>query len=91
MAKPGLGGRHQAIAKIVRKQVEKGEPCHICEAPIDLTVPPRTRWSFSVDHITPRSKGGPSTLANALPAHYGCNSRRGNGTSKRKTWKPRRW
>ncbi|MFI0484875.1 HNH endonuclease [Actinomadura sp. 9N215] len=97
MAKPGLGARHQAIAAIIRKRAAAGEPCHLCGQPIDTRPPeqggpaPRTRWSFSLDHITPRSKGGQSTLANARPSHYGCNSRRGNGSSNRKTWRPRRW
>jgi 5-methylcytosine-specific restriction endonuclease McrA len=99
MAKPGLSGRWLAITRLVRQQVQQGAPCWICQLPIDLRPPteggpePRSRWAFSVDHVTPRSRGGQSTLANARPAHYGCNSRRGNGTSssQRTTWRPRRW
>lgn len=95
MAKPGLGARHQAIAVIVRRRVRQGAPCWLCGLPIDLEAAPRTRWSFSVDHVTPRSKGGQTTLANARPAHYGCNSGRGNRTpgapSTRRAWRPRRW
>lgn len=96
MAKPGLGHRHQIIAVIIRKRAAGGEPCWLCGREIDTRPekdggpPPRTRWSFSVDHVDPRSKGGKTTLTNARPAHYGCNSRRGNGT-RRKTWRPRRW
>lgn len=97
MAKPGLGGRHQSIATILRRRAAAGEPCWICGRPIDTRPeseggpPARSRWSFSVDHLTPRSKGGTSTLANSAPAHYGCNSRRGDGPKRRKTWRPRRW
>jgi 5-methylcytosine-specific restriction endonuclease McrA len=91
MAKPGLGSTHQTIAAILRKQVEHGAPCHLCGHPIDLHAEPRTRWSFSVDHLIPRSKGGKSTLTNSAPAHYGCNSSRGNGDNQRNTWRPRRW
>lgn len=98
MAKPGLNGRHQTIAAIVREQAAKGEPCWICSKPIDTRTPAeggpplRSRWSFSADHLKARSRGGASILANYLPAHYGCNSRRGNGTKKtKKEWRARRW
>lgn len=99
MAAPGLGGSWQAIARAVRQRAANGEPCWICGGRIDTRPPseggpePRTRWAFSADHLKPRSKGGQSTLANAAPAHYGCNSARGNRTSStdRTTWRPRRW
>jgi 5-methylcytosine-specific restriction endonuclease McrA len=96
MAKPGLNGRWLAIAAIVRAQAARGEPCWLCQLPIDTRTPEqggpplRSRWSFSADHIKARSRGGESTLANTLPSHYGCNSRRGNGT-RRKAWRARRW
>jgi hypothetical protein len=96
MAKPGLNGRHQTVAAIVRAQAARGEPCWICRLPIDTRTeaeggpPARSRWAFSADHVRARSRGGASTLANTLPAHYGCNSRRGNGT-RRKAWRARRW
>ena len=32
----------------------------------------------SMDHILPRSKGGTWDRSNLRPAHYGCNSARGN-------------
>jgi hypothetical protein len=28
-----------------------GTPCSLCGLPIDFTASPRTRWSFSVDHV----------------------------------------
>ncbi|WP_369125145.1 HNH endonuclease [Cryobacterium sp. 10S3] len=31
-----------------------------------------------MDHLLPRSKGGTWDRANLAPAHYGCNSGRGN-------------
>lgn len=34
----------------------------------------------SIDHIYPRSKGGPTTMANLRVAHRRCNSRKGNRT-----------
>ena len=33
-------------------------PCWLCGQPINYTAPPRTRWSFTVDHAQPISKGG---------------------------------
>lgn len=95
MAKPGLNGRWLTIAAIVRAQAARGEPCWICRLPIDTRTPEqggpplRSRWSFSADHLKARSRGGECSLANTLPAHYGCNSKRGNGTGK--AWRARRW
>lgn len=100
MAKPGLGSGHRTIAAIIRRRAAKGEPCWICQLPIDTRPedqggpPPRTRWAFSADHIAPRSKGGHSVLSNYRPAHYGCNAGRGNrtaGNPPSTTWRPRQW
>lgn len=98
MAKPGLGSRHQAIARIIRKQVEQGRPCWWCGEAIDLDLPARHPLSFSVDHVVERRAGGESTLANSAPAHYGrCNSARSNRKRRRPgqplagAWRPRRW
>ncbi|MBK0418290.1 HNH endonuclease [Leucobacter sp. CSA1] len=56
-------------------------PCWICRQPIDWNAAPRTPRSFSADHVTPTSLGGdPLRRANLKPAHYGCNSSRGNTT-----------
>jgi 5-methylcytosine-specific restriction endonuclease McrA len=44
-----------------------GDVCHLCCQP----------GADTADHLTPRSKGGPDTLANLRPAHHGCNSARG--------------
>lgn len=58
------------------------EPCWLCHLPIDYNAKPRTRWSFSVDHVIPLSRGGPERNPELLrPAHYGCNARRGNRTT----------
>ncbi|MEV4001008.1 HNH endonuclease [Actinomadura sp. NPDC049753] len=97
MAKPGLGYRHQVIAAIVRKRAAAGEPCYLCGQPIDTRPakdggpPPRSPWSFSAHHVQERNNGGQTTLTNYAPAHLTCNARHGDGSSKRKKWKPRRW
>lgn len=52
--------------------------CH-CGKQVDFDADPRSRWAPSVEHFTPRSKGGdPFDRANCGLAHYGCNSARGN-------------
>ena len=74
------------------RQRSKHLLCWICHLPIDYHAPPRTRWSFSLDHVVPRSLGGdPLAEWNARSAHYSCNSARGNGTRKAKTTPSRRW
>lgn len=53
--------------------------CWLCGQPIDYNAPPRTRWSYSTDHVTPLSHdGAPLDPGNLRAAHYGCNSARGN-------------
>lgn len=51
--------------------------CRLCGQPIDMTLPYRHPWSWTLEHIVPISKGGdPLDPANAGEAHYGCNSAR---------------
>ena len=65
------------------------QPCWICGAPIDYDADPRSRWSFSVDHVIPVSRGGDASLVQ--PAHHGCNSRRGNRLDTERSRASRRW
>lgn len=58
-------------------------PCSLCGQPIDYHAPPRTRWSFSLEHIVSLAHGGDLLdPANATAAHVGCNSRRGGATRR---------
>jgi 5-methylcytosine-specific restriction endonuclease McrA len=43
-----------------------GDTCHLCRQP----------GATQADHLTPRSHGGPDTLANLRPAHKHCNRAR---------------
>lgn len=77
-----------ARARAVRAVRDQRLPCAICGHPIDYTLAARTRWSFTVDEIVPRSVGGSATdPANLRPAHQTCNSRRGahHGNHLRRT------
>lgn len=46
--------------------------CHLCMKKI------MTQEEFSLDHLTPKSKGGKKILSNLKPAHKVCNNKRGN-------------
>lgn len=71
-----VGRPYLRAASLLRAQ---RHDCWLCGQPIDYLAPPRTRWSFSLDHADPLSKGGePLDPTNHRAAHYGCNSRRGN-------------
>lgn len=61
---------------------EYGAWCWLCARPIDLDVPRRSSGGLSIDHVIPRSLGGSNELSNLRPAHYGCNSARGNRLPK---------
>lgn len=77
----------RAAANLRAKQL----PCWLCGKAIDYLAMPRTPRSFSVDHVIPLSRGGAKTdPRNLRAAHYGCNSRRGDGKRKSKTPRPLR-
>jgi 5-methylcytosine-specific restriction endonuclease McrA len=74
----GLKGRRWANLCQQIRQSSDVHVCHWCRRIIDLDAEPRTRWSFSVDHKVPRSRGGaPYERSNLATAHYGCNSSKG--------------
>lgn len=50
--------------------------CQICAQPVDRTLPFNDDWAPSLDHITPRSKGGDHSDANLRLAHRLCNAKR---------------
>ncbi len=53
-----------------------GWRCHLCGGEV-APFYPRSVMA-SVDHLTPRSRGGTDELSNLALAHQGCNARRGN-------------
>jgi 5-methylcytosine-specific restriction endonuclease McrA len=59
------------IARAMFKNMKLPITCSICGKPI------RFREDLTVDHITPRSKGGRSSLDNLQPAHKICNEAKG--------------
>jgi hypothetical protein len=69
--------------KLCAKVRARKDPCVLCGQPIDYNAPPRTRWSFSLEHPDSLVHGG-AVLdeRNAASAHFGCNSRRGGATRR---------
>jgi 5-methylcytosine-specific restriction endonuclease McrA len=79
-----MGKIHKGSAwQKARAQCLNGaDTCMICGRPLDFTFTGRHPLAPSADHIIPVSRGGdPYAQTNLRPAHYGCNSRRGNRTS----------
>ena len=67
-----------ATRKLRARLKAEGRPCHLCGRPIDYSLPPRTPWSFELDHIVPIARGGdPYSYANAAASHRICNERKG--------------
>lgn len=53
--------------------------CYFCGGVIDMTLHHRDKWSFTVQHITPVSRGGDlMARENMAAAHRSCNSKEGN-------------
>lgn len=51
-----------------------GATCHLCEQPIDMTLPVEHPGAPQIDHLTPKSAGGSYTWGNVALAHRTCNS-----------------
>lgn len=72
--------KHKNPNRISHEQVvrEYGSDCHICNEPIDLTLPRTSKLGLTVDHLIPLSRGGTDTMPNLRPAHWGCNIKKSN-------------
>lgn len=68
-------GKSPAALKYQRKVqavvAAHGEACWLCLKPIERDL--------TLDHVTPKSKGGTAAVSNLRPAHFECNQKRGNG------------
>ena len=63
---------------LAKRMVQPGSICWLCGTPIRFDVPPRSRWSGSLDHVIPIAIRPDLAWspANLMPAHVGCNSRK---------------
>ena len=75
--------KSQTYRKARARLLANATHCDICGQPLDFTAAPRSRWAPSADHVVPRSHGG-GIAGNLRAVHYGCNSRRGNTTTRGK-------
>lgn len=73
-----LGNRFIDPAERQRIYERDGGRCGICKelVPLDVWVP--HPLAFTIDHVIPRSEGGDDEPANLRPAHFLCNSTRGD-------------
>lgn len=90
MAPPGMSGhRWRQLVTSLRKP---GAVCALCGHEIDITLKWPHKYSFTVEHVVPRSRGGDVVDArNAAPAHLTCNSSRGNRATRQRPRTSRIW
>lgn len=74
----GRSGRPWERIKNAWKELSR--VCWLCGHWIPEDVPLNHPLEYTVDHIDPRSRGGPPTMENTRPAHRRCNSRKGAKT-----------
>lgn len=70
------GGRKVGELKLL-VAATYGTRCYVCGKPIDMTLRYPSKWSATVEHVRPRSKGGTDELTNLRLSHFHCNSSRG--------------
>jgi 5-methylcytosine-specific restriction endonuclease McrA len=73
----GKGRKRQWSAnRVTRLRKRDGDGCWLCLSPIDFSLPSADQMSRSVDHVIPRSLGGPDREWNRRLAHRKCNAER---------------
>jgi len=67
-------GRSTTVRDRDRRAIARTKPpCHICEQPIDYTIPSPEPMSFEVDHVIALVNGGADDLSNKAASHRKCN------------------
>lgn len=68
------GAKETRSRQFIRRQLinKNGAICALCGKPIE------TMKDCTIDHITPISKGGLTTIENCQLAHKKCNAHKGN-------------
>lgn len=92
---PRSRGRTGRPWRRVREQVlDHCNICWLCGEWIDRSIPAPDPMSASVDHVVPLSEGehvDPLDPAYLRPAHFGCNSSRGNRAPRPRLNTSRAW
>jgi len=61
------------VSKVDRLRARDGDLCWLCCKHIDFSAKPNSAKAWSVEHLIPRSKGGPGILENLVLCHPPCN------------------
>ena len=67
-------GNKVLIAALLERD---GATCTWCDSPIDMTLAYPDRYSKSIDHTLPLSRGGEHSLENTTLMHLTCNLSKG--------------
>lgn len=73
-SKLGSKDRRRRVQALIERD---GLACCFCGKPIKPDAPANAREALSIEHVIPRSEGGPNALENLKLAHRGCNNDRG--------------
>lgn len=77
-------GRSTTVRDRDRRAIARTRPpCHICEQPIDYTLPHLDPMAYVVDHIIPLARGGLDALENKAAAHRSCNRTKSDKVTRR--------
>lgn len=78
----GSSARREWISRADRLAIyERDEwTCQVCAGVVDPNLPMLDDWAPTLDHITPRSRGGSDDPENLRLAHRWCNSVLGDGS-----------
>jgi 5-methylcytosine-specific restriction endonuclease McrA len=61
------------IGKVDRLRARDGDCCWLCNERMDFGAKPNSSKAWSIEHLVPASRQGPSTLENLVLCHPGCN------------------
>ncbi|WP_424539264.1 HNH endonuclease [Sphingopyxis granuli] len=61
------------LRKVDRLRARDGDLCWLCGKHLDFKAKPNSSNAWSVEHLIPSSRGGPSTLENLVLCHPPCN------------------
>lgn len=71
-------------AKLARLRAIHGDDCWRCNKPMRFDGEPNCGGAATIEHLTPRSKGGTWALDNLRLCHVGCNRYLGDRTAAQK-------
>lgn len=77
MPRPGMS-RSSVLTKLRKAVAADRPPCHLCGNEIAWEANWRDDLAPQIDHLVPRSHGGPDVIDNVRASHRACNRQRGN-------------